>query len=191
VEESRSVSTPQPRDVWARFSHDPRDPQAAALRAADRDRDVVVEVLGEAYGDGRLDSDEFDVRSTAVASAKILGDLPPLIEDLVPIHGVASMPALATAEELRAKAVRAWKRELRQAVGGMAGPSVLTTGIWGATAIAAGDPYFFWPAFVILGTGANMVRVMFSKDDIVERKLKRLETEQRKELERRRRDEGN
>lgn len=39
---------------WGSFSHDPRHAANARLRASDRDRDVVVRVLSEAYADGRL-----------------------------------------------------------------------------------------------------------------------------------------
>jgi hypothetical protein len=45
------------------------------LRAADRDRDAVVELLREHYAQGRLTMEEFDERSTAAVSAKTMGDL--------------------------------------------------------------------------------------------------------------------
>jgi hypothetical protein len=64
-------------DVWASFSHDPRVSANAVLRATDRDRDVVHQVLAEAYADGRLDRDEFDTRSAQTAAARTLGELPP------------------------------------------------------------------------------------------------------------------
>jgi uncharacterized protein DUF1707 len=52
------------------------------LRAADRDRDRVAEVLREHYAVGRLTMEEFDERSTAAAKAKTLGDLRVLTSDL-------------------------------------------------------------------------------------------------------------
>ena len=70
--------------TWERFEHDPRSPQAARLRASDRDREVALEMLGEAYADGRLDHAEYDARSTAATTAKVLADLVPQLEDLVP-----------------------------------------------------------------------------------------------------------
>lgn len=168
------MSSSQP--VWTRFSQDPRGPQAVGLRASDRDRDVVVDVLGEAYADGRLDRDEYDSRAEAVTGAKLLADLPPLMEDLVPVQDT---PMHTSPADLDRRATRAWKRDLRNAVGAMAGPSVLTTGIWGATAFANGDLYFFWPVFVILGTGANLARVLFGKQDIIEHNREELEQRQR------------
>jgi len=34
---------------WDGFDHDPRTPDNAHLRASDRDRDVVLSLLGNAY----------------------------------------------------------------------------------------------------------------------------------------------
>src|SRR5680860_677387 len=69
--------------IWERFPHDPRHPEHAPLRASDRDRDVVNDVLGAAYADGRLTPEELDERGDQVAQAKTLGELPPIIRDLV------------------------------------------------------------------------------------------------------------
>ncbi|MFB9838191.1 DUF1707 SHOCT-like domain-containing protein [Actinoallomurus acaciae] len=52
------------------------------LRAADRDRDEVVDLLREHYAQGRLTMEEFEERSTAATSAKTLGDLRVLTADL-------------------------------------------------------------------------------------------------------------
>lgn len=52
------------------------------LRAADRDRDEVVDLLREHYAQGRLTMEEFEERSTAATSAKTLGDLRMLTADL-------------------------------------------------------------------------------------------------------------
>lgn len=53
-----------------------------SLRAADRDRDEVAEILREQYAQGRLTMEEFDERSTAAAGAKTMGDLRALTVDL-------------------------------------------------------------------------------------------------------------
>jgi hypothetical protein len=52
------------------------------LRAADRDRDEVVELLREHYAQGRLTMEEFGERSTAAISARTIGDLRALTADL-------------------------------------------------------------------------------------------------------------
>ena len=49
--------------IWERFSLDPRHPENARLRASDRDRDVVSDLLGTAYAEGRLTPEELDERS--------------------------------------------------------------------------------------------------------------------------------
>jgi hypothetical protein len=52
------------------------------IRASDRDRENVVEVLRTAYTDGRLDLDEFGDRMTAAYTAKTWADLRELARDL-------------------------------------------------------------------------------------------------------------
>ena len=74
-------------NIWERFEHDPRRDENARLRASDRDRDVVNDVLGTAYADGRLTPDELDERSDRVVRAKTLGELPPILDDLVAPSG--------------------------------------------------------------------------------------------------------
>ena len=68
--------------VWRRFEHDPRDPAYSGMRASDRDRAVVHDVLAEAYAEGRLDRDELDERVGSVDAAKTYADLLPPIRDL-------------------------------------------------------------------------------------------------------------
>ncbi len=79
--------------VWQQFSADPRDRAHASLRASDADRDLVRRVLADAYAEGRLDRDELDERVDAAGVARVLGDLPPLIDDLVPTAIVSSAPS--------------------------------------------------------------------------------------------------
>ena len=59
-----------PEQVWGALSRDPRVPDQAAMRASDADRDVVLQVLTEAYADGRLDRDELDARTAATQAAR-------------------------------------------------------------------------------------------------------------------------
>jgi hypothetical protein len=53
-----------------------------SLRAADRDRDQVMDALREHYAQGRITIQEFDERGTAAATAKTMGDLRALTADL-------------------------------------------------------------------------------------------------------------
>ena len=74
--------------MWREFAHDPRSPEFAPMRASDADRDIVLRTLGEAYAEGRLDRLEYDERADAVHAAKTLGELPGVLDDLVPTTGL-------------------------------------------------------------------------------------------------------
>jgi Domain of unknown function (DUF1707) len=69
------------------------------MRAGDKDRQRVVEVLGRHFGEGRLRVDEFDERVARAHAAVYLDELPPLTADLpadpVPIRHPASPRAWA------------------------------------------------------------------------------------------------
>ena len=58
-----------------------------AIRASDSDRESVVEILRQAYTDGRLDLGEFDERTTAAYASKTWADLRQLTSDL-PVDAV-------------------------------------------------------------------------------------------------------
>lgn len=176
--------------MWESFSHDPRDPANAALRASDADRDVLHQLLADAYADGRLDREEFDARTSAVVAARTLGDLPPLAEGLVATG--AAVPAVRPAgalspAEVDARAVEAWRADRREALWGFIAASTICWVIWFATGAS-----FPWPLFVMLGTGLNVGRTQVQRADIVAQKRRSIEKRERKALERRRvEDDGN
>ncbi len=67
------------------------------LRISDDDRHRVAEVLRDAAGEGRLDLEELDERLEATYSAKVYGDLVPIVVDLPGNqleHPSATPPAL-------------------------------------------------------------------------------------------------
>jgi hypothetical protein len=64
----------------------------AATRASDRDRDVVVQRVQDAFAEGRLDDAEFDERSRAALTARTHADLDALLTDL-PAAPAAPGPA--------------------------------------------------------------------------------------------------
>ncbi|KQY64136.1 DUF1707 SHOCT-like domain-containing protein [Nocardioides sp. Root140] len=169
--------------IWDEFEHDPRDADNRALRAADRDRDVVRRVLEQAYGDGRLDRTELDERTDRVLGSRTLGELPALIGDLVPV--TATTPAALVNHDQRA--VLAWRKDRKDALWTFLSASLICWVIWAATSFG-GDgfhPNFPWPLFVMLGTGLNLGRVVFMRDEMVERERRRLEKKERKALEKR------
>ncbi len=178
-----SAGTPSPVP-WGQFTADPRRPESAPLRASDRDRDVVLGVLGEAYADGRLTKEEYDERSDQAAGARTLGDLPALIRDLVPDRPATSH-ALATPEQLDTQAVDRWRHQRREAVNGAIVVAVICWTIWALT--GAGFP---WPLFPTLFVAMRIPQVLTQRQEIVARERARLERKHQKALdaERRRRD---
>ncbi|MCW2766948.1 MAG: hypothetical protein JWO11_2907 [Nocardioides sp.] len=172
----------QPTNPWSGFSHDPREPAHAALRASDLDRDLVQQVLTEAYADGRLDRAEFDERSEHTVAARTLGELPPLMQDLVSSRALAKPGstdlATATPDELRARAVEKYASDRREALLGFLGPSLICWAIWAAVMLGG----FPWPLFVMLGTGINLLRTLVRRSDIIEGHVRSLERKQAKAL---------
>jgi Domain of unknown function (DUF1707) len=53
-----------------------------AIRASDSDRESIVEILRQAYTEGRLDLTEFDERTTAAYAARTWAQLRELTRDL-------------------------------------------------------------------------------------------------------------
>lgn len=168
-------------DPWSSFTRDPRRQEFAALRASDADREVVHRVLSEAYSDGRLDHDEFDARTTATATARTLGDLPGLLEGLVPVAGGTYRSSLLTPERVQERAVEKWESERRQAFATFLMPTLICWVIWTVTMFGG----FPWPVFVTLGTGFHLFNVVVHKREIVAREVRSIEKKQRKELEKR------
>lgn len=159
---------------WASFRLDPRIPANADLRSSDVDREVVRELLAEAYADGRLSREEYDDRLATLLESRTLGELPPLVSDLVsPADG--GPPAVAPRDELRARAASAYRRDVQEALSAFLVPSLVCLVIW----LAAGHG-FFWPGFVMLGTGINLVRTAVQRESIIEQEARRLEKRERK-----------
>lgn len=182
-------------DAWLSFSHDPRDPGNAVLRASDRDRGIAHEVVTEAYADGRLDREEYDARSESVATARTLGDLPPLMADLVPERALATRgkAALVSAgpDDLRRLAEAEWDSARRQAVLSFIGPTVICWAIW--LAVNFGESYaqaFPWPLIVMAATGIHLVRTLVNKQEFIAEEIKALEKQQIKALKPRRSKDG-
>ncbi len=173
-----SASSPVP---WSEFSHDPRRPETAQLRASDRDREVVLRVLGDGFADGRLDRTEYDERAEAVAGARTFGELAPIIADLVPPTAPCPRSELAVAspETLREMAVREHGRALRNAVSSVVVVAAISSAIW----FLAGSGYY-WPVWVVLFPAVRLLRLLVDRSGHVEDERRRLEKRQRKEIER-------
>jgi hypothetical protein len=177
-----SAATPS-RLPWDEFTLDPRRPDAAALRASDNDREVVHRVLADGYAEGRLTKDEHDERTSRAGAAKTLGELPPIIADLVP-SVARSAPA-----DLHAQAVESWQSQRRQALLGLfLGPSLVCWVIWLLTSFDGGgfDPGFPWPIFISLVALMRVGQLTANKTELIAREQARLEKRELKALGRRR-----
>jgi hypothetical protein len=164
--------------AWDRFSLDPRHPENARLRASDADRDVVNDLLGTAYAEGRLTPDELDERSDRVAQSRTLGDLPPILDDLVAPTAVARGPG-----RLRAEAEQHYRQQRTNAFWRFLTTTLICWAIWAA--IGAGFP---WPIFVTIASGAKFLQLLTSPQDSIAAIERDLERKERKRLRSRRRD---
>ncbi|MBJ7358072.1 DUF1707 domain-containing protein [Nocardioides sp.] len=182
-------------EVWGAFGHDPRDPAVASLRASDADREVIHGVLAEAFADGRLDRAEYDERSTSVLAARTLGELPPVVADLVPSLPVRTssgrVPLVAaTPGDIQRRAEEKWRDDRRNAFFGFVGPTVVCWTIWFAVGWEEGTFHggFPWPAIVMAVTFLNLLKTATSRGPIVASEVRRLEEKQAKALEKKQRD---
>ncbi|MGO1397243.1 MAG: DUF1707 SHOCT-like domain-containing protein [Brevibacterium yomogidense] len=213
-----------PQDtIWSRFRLDPR--LHTRLRAADEDRDIVRECLGEAFADGRLDRDEFDERLAAVGEARLLGDLLDSLSDLVlyarPIdpdsdegraldrgtapetgmvrtgaapgasgtlsrgasHDPLSPPLPQTYDEIDIASREHYAKMLRASLSSFVGASAITTLVWLAVGLFSGGFSLFWPIFVMLGTGINVISTISSRRRTIEDRRRKLTRQARKQRE--------
>ena len=175
-------------DVWSAFSRDPRAPGHAALRAGDADREVVRGELSAAYADGRLDHEELDERQDRLAARRTLGELPPLLADLVPERpagpvAVRRPGSLAGADDaaLQRRAEQAWTDDRRRAVVGFLAPTLICWAVWVAVAIGAGAT-FPWPLIVTAATAIPLVRLSLTRDAHVAEEVRRLERRHDRQL---------
>jgi hypothetical protein len=176
-----SAATPS-RLPWDEFTLDPRRPDAAALRASDSDREVVHRVLADGYAEGRLTKDEHDERTGRAGAAKTLGELPPIIADLVPTV-VRRQPA-----DLHAEAVERWQAQRRQALLGLfLGPSLVCWVIWLLTSFDGThfSPGFPWPIFISVFALMRVGQLTANKRDVIAHEQAKLEKRELKALGRR------
>ena len=155
------------------------------MRASDADRDIVLRTLGEAYAEGRIDRDEYDERSDAVHVSKTLGELPRVLEDLVPSTALAPYARLGLdARTIEEQAVARWERSRREAFMGFLIPTVICWVVWLLTSGPTGFP---WPVFPMIGTGIPMVAMTVQRKDMIESNVQRIVRKQEKELRRQQR----
>lgn len=178
--------------IWEQFTVDPRSPANAHLRAGDRDRDVVNDLLGTAYSEGRLTAEELDERTDRVAASKTLGELPPLIADLVaPVDARLSVGAWPpdASTDLRAEAERKYRQRRQQALVGWLTPTLICWVVWMTVLIGGAGTFFPWPVFVTVGTSVRFLQLVGTRHDTIvgiehglqRRERRRLESQQRRD----------
>jgi hypothetical protein len=164
--------------VWREFEHDPRDPAYAGMRASDRDRAVVFDVLATAYAEGRLDRDELDERTAAVTAAKTYADLLPPLRDLT-ADAVPARFSSVPSGDLERQARLYYSEKLRESFFGLLVPNLICWAIW----FMSGHNAFIWPIFVLIPTGLNFLRVATSRGAIVQERVEKLQRRQAKAIE--------
>jgi hypothetical protein len=147
------------------------------MRASDADRDIVLTALGDAYADGRIDRDELDERTDSVNSARTLGELVPLLADLVPV--AASHARVRPSPDVQAQAVAKWQKSRREALMGFLTPVLICWAIWAVTMFGG----FPWPVFVMIPTGLGLISTLVRRQDIIESNERKILKKQAEELE--------
>ena len=137
---------------WQGFTVDPRSPANQALRAADADRDFALRLLDQARVEGRLTVAEAEERSARAAGARTLGELMPLVGDL--------MAVAATGPNGRPDRA---KRFVRGGAMGWVGLALLFNAIWLMTSVTAGRPMYYWPMWPLFFIGLPLVMSLFAK----------------------------
>jgi hypothetical protein len=102
---------PAPGQPPAQASAEAAGPE---MRAGDRDRDAVVQLLQEAFAEGRLDDEEFDQRSRAALTARLHSELAVLTRDLQLSTGAARPLSPAAARRKAGRFAIAYKSSIRR-----------------------------------------------------------------------------
>ena len=134
---------------------------------------MVNDLLGTAYAEGRLTPEELDERSDLVTSSRTLGDLPPIIDDLV-----ATTPTLTPHGGLRAEAEHRYRQQRQNAFWGFLTPTMICWAIWAATMFGG----FPWPIFVTIASGAKFLQLVTTPSDSIAAIERDLEKKERKRL---------
>lgn len=122
-------------------------PRAEHMRAADRDRNRVAEVLREAHAEGRLTLTEFDERTALAYAARTYADLAALTADL---------PAPGARAEVTSVLRQAHRPHPRVAAWVLVNTICLL--VWGISCVAAGQWLYPWWIWVAGPWGLVMLR---------------------------------
>lgn len=131
---------------------------ADELRASDRDREQVAQLLEEHYAAGRLTFDEVQQRIDSAYSSRTYGDLRALLRDLPATrpNQAPHKPAAITFDAPLFVRVRVSNLSptARKLLARYVAITALLIVIWAATGAS-----FFWPIWPMIGMGVCFLRV--------------------------------
>lgn len=139
---SAPLPVPQPSEPsWERFTADPRRPRNAPVRVGHADRDLIADMLADAYAFGRLDTDEYNDRLDQAMEIKTVGEILPLVGDL----------AAAGTRDPHRDPSRG--RKVASSILYLIAFSVvaLNVVIWALASVSAAQLLYFWPMWVAVG----------------------------------------
>lgn len=119
------------------------------MRVSDADRKLVVDELRVHFGLGRLDLAEFEDRTNAALTARVRGDLEPLLDDLPYLRQPSGGPPVREREPSSGAAFRVHLRLWLVL-------SAFFIVLWAGTAAVADGDVPFWPVFPIAGIGLTV-----------------------------------
>lgn len=131
----------------------PGPKQPDHLRLSDADRADALTRLSLAYGEGRLDIDEYDDRCEKVAKAATFKDLRPLFGDLPSISSVGAEVAPTSSREVEVytrgelEKARASGKNMRLGLFGLGSLASMAVGITLASTVS--DGWLMLPVFII------------------------------------------
>ncbi|RLV50050.1 DUF1707 domain-containing protein [Nocardioides mangrovicus] len=163
---------------WERFSSDPRAERNAGLRSSDLDRSLALDALASAYGDGRLDREEYDERAGAVQGSKTLGELVPPLRDLAPEQPSKAV-GLSSDAALTEQATERYYRARGGALGTFMAPSLVCWVIWAISGFG-----FPWPVFVMFSV-IPLLKLMLDKRGYIAEEKRRLARREQRRIEQR------
>lgn len=133
------------------------------LRVSNSERAEVIDRLREQTTIGRLTLDEFEERIGEVYAAKTRRELDHTLRELpVSVAGAAaSQPAAAPPkpapvddeDEVRKR----YRVRVRREIGSFLSSNITCTGIW----VLTGAHGYYWPGWVLFGTGLGLVGTIF------------------------------
>ena len=146
---------------------------------SDDERDEVVNLLRDQTTVGRLTLTEFEERLDDVYRARTRADLEHALRELpvAPPLSATAVDAAVSDAEVRAH----YRRRVRKELSEFAMPNIVCNTIW-----FIGDGSYWWPGWVLLGTGVGLFGSMirgFDPDEERERILRKRRSSAMAEIE--------